>query len=48
VLSVKGQLSFVRQLALFESSVLSARAFSQKTWSLLVEQALLSVEAKLA
>ncbi len=30
-----------------QSSVLSARAFSQKTRSLLVEQALLSLEAKL-
>jgi len=30
-----------------QSSVLSARAFSQKTRSLLVEQGLLSVEAKL-
>ena len=30
-----------------QSSVLPARAFSQKTMSLLVEQALLSLEAKL-
>jgi len=48
VLSVKsGQLSFVVFQFVKQSSVLLARAFSQTTRSLLVEQALLSLEAKL-